>query len=695
MSELDLSGLNFGREKSGEKRKVFKPVPRKNVSDGKNGYTGNRTNNKNVGYNGNKSHGNRDFHSNGSVERYVGAPYNFVPFHTKVVPVENEMMPVRGVIENELYSGEISYSLKAETPVFVDNGIKEQQSSAENNKEKHDFYRNIYDKYAIPGSAVRGLFRSHSQVLGISGFDDDIDDYQLMFRKVGARVSDPDKKRYDELLGAGMVTIPQGNRMKQVSILKNVKAGYIQCENGKYYIYPTEVNRINPKMGEMNYYVLSERHISEHRSEKGFRYFSTEKGLVLQNDITKGFREEGNGRRKDYIGTQNTKTYKPYFREISYEVKDLKNISAVGRPGEYKKEGYLVSTGPMQKKKAIYIVPKKIDAGKFQIPEKDVKAFQIDYEKKKNTLKAIRGEDFFALPKAEEGIKPVFYIQLNGKLYFGFTPRLRLFYDHTIKEGYLQRGTNQFDLTKSIFGCTSEKESYKSKVSFSDAVCDEENPKKGDIVSLILGEPKPSSYMDYLEQTKEIVTYNDNFYLRGMKQYWLRPEVIDGGADAKDPSKEKVASKIYPVAKGTVFSGKVRFQNLTKAELGLLLWCIRLEKNSQINIGKAKAFGYGRCSVQNISVKVLNPEKAYLGDALDLNPFDTVDMDEYISFYKKDMSQKLQKNIEELASVRTFLLMKDVTRMPDEEKIRYMSIQKREYQNRTGALQKPDEVVKK
>ena len=44
----------------------------------------------------------------------------------------------------------------------------------------------------------------------------------------------------------------------------------------------------------------------------------------------------------------------------------------------------------------------------------------------KEELKKREVSRFFGLPENGE-IKPVFYIELDGKLYFRFTPRLRLF----------------------------------------------------------------------------------------------------------------------------------------------------------------------------------------------------------------------------------------------------------------------------
>ena len=117
---------------------------------------------------------------------------------------------------------------------------------------------------------------------------------------------------------------------------------------------------------------------------------------------------------------------------------------------------------------------------------------------------------------------------MGGRLYFGFTPRLRLFYDFAIKDGYKQE-LPEYDYAKSLFGCINNGNvtaSFKSKTSFSDAVIEEKSFPGIINDKVILGEPKPSSYLDYLDQTNGTVTYNSKgFKLRGAKQYWLRNEI--------------------------------------------------------------------------------------------------------------------------------------------------------------------------
>jgi CRISPR-associated protein (TIGR03986 family) len=416
---------------------------------------------------------------------------------------------------------------------------------------------------------------------------------------------------------------------------------------------------------------------------------------IMQHEFKEFERCEERGR-VHYKGTKND-AYVPYCKPVSYEVKNLKDIVAVGNPGEYRHNGYAVSSGKMNEKKAIYIIP-EIDMQKesIPIPPKDIEAFKIDLNKKENTLKQFGGREFFDLPKPGEQ-KCVFYIQLEGRLYFGFTPHLRLFYDHTIREGIPSAHcTDKLDYEKAMFGYSSPNGSYKSRLAFSDAVVIGEAKPAG-TQRRVLAEPKPSSCLDYVRQFQkgEISTYNqDGFKLRGIKQYWLR-DVLVGEENFKN---QKIGSSLKPLAKGTKFRGKIRFRNLTKEELGLLLWSVRLEKNSQMNVGKGKAYGYGNIKVKLGEIRCMDTKMAYAPEnGLSLTPFILLDAEKYIICYKDSIKEFLgEKNIEELSSVWEFFTMKDETRKPDPDKIRYMKIDKpyREYQNRKKPLPTIRQTVK-
>lgn len=607
---------------------------------------------------------------------YVGAPYNFVPFYDKVYL--KDKLTAHNVVEDNLFTGEITYEITAETPIIIGDGDK----GSKNNPHPEHFFKDAKGRYAIPGSTMRGLVRNNVQVLGLCSYDDDIDDYALMYRNVAKGA---EKDQYNNTLGARQLRVDDGNRTYGLGVLLNVHAGYVSNEGGKYVIYQTAVDSIKKEFKGMNYYVLSERKIVNDYLKYGdaFSYtFFRQKGKsILQHEFAEFEHNRDRNNRDHYKGEKN-KDYKPYYKPVSYEVAHQKDIIAVGYPNQYKHQGYAVSTGRMEEKKAVYIIP-QIDKSKDCIPicEKDVRAFRIDLKKKENTLKQFGGKKYFDLP--EEGkMRPIFYIQLGERLYFGFTPRLRLFYDHRVKEGLKQKWeTGDLDYGKALFGYASSEKCYKSKLSFSDAVI-QEGFENGAEQKLILAEPKPTSYLDYLKQNEDNpVTYNtDGFELRGTKQYWFHKSLVPAEISTQN---EGVASAICPLKKGAKFIGKIRFQNLTEDELGLLLWAVRLNDGSQMNVGKAKSYGYGRISVTITNARKLDLKNAYKTDGmLCLDPFCEVDVDSTIECYKKKINEYLgEKTIDELPHIRDFFIMKDSNKIPDSKRTRYMKIKNERNQN--------------
>ena len=639
---------------------------------------------------------------------YIGAPYNFVPFSKKVRRYQEESLPGHNRVatgdeegEEKLISGEISYEITAVSELFVGSGVKSETDKVE------QFYRDAFGRFAIPGSTVRGLIRSNAQILSMSGMGEDIDDYSLMFRNVASGPK-KQKKRYGDILGAKSVQIKdkKGNTAT-ISVLEKVRAGYISCKNGEYTI--DDVAEPAPAMNgqKTNYYILSERTvIHEYLSakEKGqsnaYPFFFPDGGNILLHDNKRRFREfiDKNGR-KHYKNDENGK-YEPYWRPCSYSVSG-RTVLGVDAPGVLKHEGYAVSSGKMKEKKAIYIIPSQktvYDASEkvfpIKVPPKDVESFLTDLKKKETTLKQFGGRKFFDLP-GEGETRPVFYIEDGGRLYFGFTPRLRLFYDHTIAEGIpAEHLKGELDYAKALFGYSSEEKSFKSRLSFTDAVISE--PKKpGEKVPVILAEPKPTSYLDYVVQDDDTgKNYNDDeFELRGVKQYWLRDQACTD-VPADKLAKEYV-SKFAPLPSKTKFKGKIRFHNLKEEEIGLLIWSVSLNGRAEMNIGKAKAFGYGRISMEITKAVCQDLVKSYGLSRFDLAPWQDLDTNRLVSLYKDKLEKYLGHRPEREESIKVLFLMKNPLAKPDDDEIRFMSIDNGDYQNRTEPLQKAADLAKR
>ena len=98
-----------------------------------------------------------------------------------------------------------------------------------------------------------------------------------------------------------------------------------------------------------------------------------------------------------------------------------------------------------------------------------------------------------------------------------------------------------------MFGYSNEKESYKSRLSFSDAIVKNQSVTENGVKKVILSEPKPTSYMDYLNQDKyqNAITYNTRgFQLRGVKQYWLHQSAGEN-IELNDKEKMCIRDRYY------------------------------------------------------------------------------------------------------------------------------------------------------
>ena len=566
------------------------------------------------------------------------APYNFIPFCEKVHEFPKADIPKQNDMNPKLLSGEIQYMVTSLSPIFVNAG--------EQPDKKADFYKDAYDRFAIPGSTMRGRIRSNLQILGLANLRDEVQDQKLMYRNVaGAGQNKRERLRYQDILGTSPVT----QNGYEITVIENVQGGYIENRNGAYYILRAISMKLPYEYGSMNYYTI--------RDNDDNRY-----GIDLSNVKDASYQEVW------------------YSLDARGEISDLSDCE---KPGWNK--GTLLKSGNMQKKRAVYIIPEaNPGVNEIRIRDEDINNFRIDYNIRENQLGANKG--FYALPEeGKEKRKPVFFIELDGNLYFGFTPHLRIYYDYSIRDGmpHKEPPEDMTDYARAIFGEVSGSNAIKSRVSFTDAVIKNFQVKPTSEEKVILSSPKPSDYHDYLEPDKNgtAVSYNDKgFRLRGVKQYWLhegsKPEKVK-----YDPEKDSVYSTMMPLRTGEVFTGKVRFRNLTKEELGLLLWSIRLKEGCQMNIGMAKPYGYGKIKLTVKSLSLKNLEKSYdLTKGLSLDTEELLSeerVEEYIEAYKKSINKWLNgRKIDDLISIRDFFSMKTPGKFDERDKPVYMQIEK-------------------
>jgi len=726
MRMMNSGGSRFEDTSSGKRNQKYGNKSKQDSGGGKTRQYG-RDGGSSAGGRGRNGDRNKD-RDRGFRTSYVGAPYNFVPFQKPLAAKREEgdgRLTIgegnpcirHDLIDPSLYTGELRYTAEAMTHLFISDGTKHKDDTDKYPR----FVRDLYGRLILPGSSVRGLIRSNAQILGLGDIGDDVDDYSLLFRAVATGMRD-ERTLYADILGSRPVMV-DGH---QTGALTNVRAGYLCRENGKYYIYPTVRVNLPKQFGKMNYYIVNERWIIEGHmrdpADTSFSFFLDDPKKHMQNDPSVRMRRDERTNRQGrksvhYKGKQN-KDYQPYSEPVVYRLSGDRNVASVRRgplTDELREQGYrkgyVLSSGIMQEKKAQYIIPAvDHDAGKkVEIQPKDLRAYEIDYEKKKKAL-GEKQASFFALP--EEGkMRPCFYVHPDDldpnperRTYFGYTPRLRLFYSHTVKEYLSREHTGKtYDLPSAIFGYSRGKEAYKSRVSFGDAVVEEEKDSVDPgyrNVPLILSEPKASSVADYIRQNGTAVknTYNtDRFQLRGVKQYWLHKNAQKPDIDLTKQG--KMVTWLNPVRPGTKFHGVVRFHNLTKEELGLLLWSIRLEEGAWMNLGQGKPYGYGAVQITIDDLQFADPEQAYDPGSFSVTPWTEKksDIDAFIEQFKQYMEKHVPGKVpyDQREHVRIFFAMKDSEQMPSPAEIRYMDINAREYQNRDALPEAMDVIGKK
>lgn len=518
------------------------------------------------------------------------APYNFVPFSNRIMVryQSPDELPPHDVWDPALKSGEIHVTLEAQTPVLVSDGRERNIAR---------FFKGADGTYQIPGSTVRGLLRQTMQILGLGHIrvKEDMEDYQIFFRNVAGRSNSIGKALKDYYAGSVMKIRTERVNGKNISNPEAVCSGYLHRKAGAYYIQPT----VSPVLR------VSRKH----------------KDVAQFEDLTAKF-------------------FPVFYRENGQTVLEIsKEVHPEWRQGTMLCTGRPVGRVP----NGLYLFPEEyLQAESIPISEADVLSYQADWENRKNVLKP---KEFWALPREGEA-KPVFFLRYEGHTYFGMTKMLRVGCRYPLSHGlpprhreYTQQSELVLDYPHAMLGYAGKNQAYRSRVSVGDFRL--EGP--GQVlpgIKTVLGGPKASFYPTYVAEGKN---YNqEDFRLRGHKLYWHKEEAK---ADAPANGNERVATTLYPLDKGSVFHGVIRYRNLHPDELGLLLWCIRLEPGCFHGIGMGKPYGFGRVKATIRRLVEWDAEALYCPEGLagtagePSNPEDAVET--YIRTYDRYVSAAL------------------------------------------------------
>lgn len=554
----------------------------------------------------------------------ASAPYNFIPFNKNVVLHDKELVKHDSFLENEnRISGKITYELTNMTEMFVG-------GNGEKRGEVQEFFGDD-THYIIPGSTIRGLIRSNVEILSLSEADM-IEDRRMMHRSFADQCA-PYRKEYSEKM--------RGNneRIRQ-SFNQSIKAGYLYWKNEHtLVIVPAE----EFKGRNRNFLKVHESDVRGNRLLTEEKYYMYTKPIKKMRDCVDPNSVDKRKQEREYKSTirrSAKKTYKPYGNRpyqsgaqvVQFQF-DYGKITAFGSGGN---KGYLFNSKWIDGKVNHYLVKAlrqdqlKNSPQEKVVDEKLVVYYEEDLRRNaQQTNKLGELEYYYNLPYNRDGSRQIgpkyaklfFYrSDKDGEVVdFGPTPYFRVFHNYNIKYGIRQQtiGKGKYDYTSSLFGFVKEDDKeqeahYEGRLNFMNCLL----PKTDDVVAkeraVVLMNPKPTAFQLYLVQkqtgdTNQLITYNDSqFELRGRKFYWKK-KGVQTTAELKNMNTVSKIRPLMPLSSDKIkpkkyFRGEIYFENLTEAELGLLLCGMQYKSSDTDLLGHGKPYGYGRIKFENIKV---------------------------------------------------------------------------------------------
>ncbi len=503
----------------------------------------------------------------------ITAPFNFVPLSDKVFfpPWADDVSHDIPFEDGE--SGVIDITITAKSPIFIRN-----HSSDKDNPSIEFCSHN--GEYYIPSTSVKGMVRGVLEIMSfskMSQFDDDT----YAFRDLN------NKKDY----------------MSQMKT-NNTFCGWLKKDDTKFVIEDCGIpgrirlDKVEPTLYSQFYDIYDEKKENNKTAEYKYDLISS-KNIILPTAFT--HKKNDNGRDIYIIGDE--------------------------------KEGTLVFTGqPSARKEGVEPSGKIYEfiffgsKGDIILKDKIYKNFKFAYFDKRKTQPKESPDWTYWKEKLENGEKVPVFFQKDDKgeiKHFGLSYLYKLPYNYGIKNTIesisKEHFSDKLDLTQTIFGYIDEdnQKSLKGRVQFSHFKADSKPPKFKSITT-VLGSPRASYYpiyikQDYIEGEKMVKDGEYNTLMKkdsqiaGRKRYPLHQNIPNPKIYNKDEKSSTTFNPIGNYDKASkefnefTFSGKLRYHNLKKVELGALLSAITFHGNSDKfyhNIGMTKAWGFGKINIE-------------------------------------------------------------------------------------------------
>ncbi|CDA96059.1 cRISPR-associated protein [Bacteroides sp. CAG:709] len=509
----------------------------------------------------------------------IKAPYNFVPLENKAFYPSWTNHISQDIPFEDGVSGSIEYTIEAKTPIFVRNGYTDREHPDSTFSKTHD------GKFFIPSTSIKGEIRNVLEILSFGKMT------QVQDARFGIRDLNSQKNP---------VAYVEGNFY--LDKMKHVQCGWLykrlsQDRNEEYIINDCGVpGRIKPEEIDNHY---------------GTALAMFGQNLTLNRQCTNKNDEEE--LRSAYYKYKN-------ILKISLDNQDINNcfcgtfstvqdnydrlIASFGANG---KKGCIVVTGQPSKRDPIKKKGKYYEFVFFESENEE----PIDTNVINDFLTIHKNNyDYEKIWKRylNEGRRvPVFFSRKNGNN--GPIDSIGLAYMFRIPTANFIKGAipielqsnRRKDLAECIFGTAKESlGQLKGRVNISHALTCGTPKECDDIVTTVLGSPKPSYGPLYASSG----TWNDaNAQIKGRKRYPVRTTLLppNKGTDSQ-------TCEFIPLDQGTSFKGRITFHNLKECELGALIAALTFNGHPECchSIGEAKPLGYGKVKISIDKLSVIS-----------------------------------------------------------------------------------------
>ncbi|WP_256324579.1 TIGR03986 family type III CRISPR-associated RAMP protein [Selenomonas ruminantium] len=360
---------------------------------------------------------------------------------------------------------------------------------------------------------------------------------------------------------------------------------------------------------------------------------------------------------------------------IYWENSGVTTYTGPMKGGRNPKSHYTIHELPNWSQKVL-VEQEVVEAYKTDETRKGVDIFTSPYCKRNGEAVDFTGDseiDFVA---------PCFFMEENGHIgHFGYGRFYRIPYRQSIGMA-VPKGlqTDTIDYTDAIFG---RKELWGSRLSFENAVCTSGRAAQENLAyARILSNPKPTSFQLYLKQDDptQIMHWDSNgARIRGYKMYWHK-RMSWKNQEQKDST--MCPHPIHPVKSGQVFKSRIRFERLSRDELGALLKVFEFaqkDKDICFKIGQGKSIGLGSIRVE--AMLKLDGDSYYKQLFDDSGQWHTAETSADFSKYVAEFEEKLKSGLSKEDYHRYQIAQGELSHMLD-----WKNTTRPDWENKTTAM---------